>query len=288
MDGLKVVVIVSSDMSDIYFANQLKKQLNVVGILVEKEYEASRGIQKLGKALQLITKPRSLLQKIIDDLIVSDHYAVTQKIDQEQFGTESNQVNAENCRLIYTEAVNKINDKVYVNAIREMKPDVIAVSGSSILKEEILSIAPKGVLNLHGGLPQKYRGIWTTLWALFNEEPEYIGGTVHYMSKGIDDGDIIYQGRPAMVTSDNPETLYAKVVKLGIRMMIQAIKDIQNGDVVSYPQKTVGELYLTKWVTPVVLKQTWEKIERGIIPLYLQKKEERDQKVKEIMIGFFE
>ena len=39
MSVLRVVVLVSPDTSDIYFANQLLKKLNVVGAFVEQQYQ---------------------------------------------------------------------------------------------------------------------------------------------------------------------------------------------------------------------------------------------------------
>ena len=122
---------------------------------------------------------------------------------------------------------------------------------------------------MHGGLAQRYRGVWTTLWAIYNEEPEYVGATVHYVSKGIDDGNIIYQGRPEIAEDDNHETLYVKVVKLGIDLMIKAIYDIQNNRVKSYPLKAKGTLYLRNMITPEILKEVWEKIDKGFIREYV-------------------
>ena len=143
------------------------------------------------------------------------------------------------------------------------------------------------MLNLHGGLPQRYRGVWTTLWAVYNEEPEYIGATVHFVDAGVDNGEIIYQSRPVINADDNPETLYVKVVKIGIEMMIQAIIDIENDRVKSYPQKRVGNLFLGKMVTPEILSRAWKNVDKGSIREYINNKVERDRQVIELMVGKF-
>jgi len=39
MRGLRVVVVASPDLSDIYFANRLINGTNVVGVVVEKQHE---------------------------------------------------------------------------------------------------------------------------------------------------------------------------------------------------------------------------------------------------------
>jgi len=36
------------------------------------------------------------------------------------------------------------------------------------------------------------------------------------VAPGIDDGDIVYQGRPQIAAGDTPNMLYVKVVKLGV------------------------------------------------------------------------
>lgn len=166
-------------------------------------------------------------------------------------------------------------------------PDLIVVCGTSILREQVLSIPPTGVLNLHGGLSQRYRGIWTTHWALVNEEPEYVGATVHFVSRGIDDGDIVYQGRPALDGQENPESLYAKVVNLGVEMMIKAVGDVAAGTVKRYPLETMGRLYRGSMVTPEVLLKAWENTERGVIKAYLSDRESRDSLVLPLLRGRF-
>lgn len=282
--NIKVVVIVSPDMSDIYFANRLICQLNVVGVFVENQDESSPLSRKLKKAFTYAVMPWRIPGKVRSDKIFSDHYRKTYAIDVEQFGEEGKGISCSHgCKVVYTEGKNAINDPLYVNQIKALNPDVIAVSGSSILRKELISVPSLGTLNLHGGLSQKYRGIWTTLWAIYNEEPEYVGCTVHYVSEGIDDGKIIYQGRPEIDEKDDPETLYVKVVKLGSKLMVKAVRDIEKGTVKSTPPEILGKLYLIKNVTAHVLEKTWENINNGVITKYLENKKERDTRVVEML-----
>jgi folate-dependent phosphoribosylglycinamide formyltransferase PurN len=288
MEMLKIVLLVSSDESDIYFANQLIKKLNVVGVIVEKQHGYSRTLRGTVKTLlKYIIKPWLAIKKMNDywvNLRLKPYLEKARIADEKHFGAERKELFAnKNCEVIYTEGIKALNKPDYVDRIRQLQPDVICTCGCSIIKEAILSIPPKGVLNLHGGLSQRYRGVWTTHWAIYNEEPEYIGATVHYVSRGIDDGNIIYQGQPDIVAGDNPESLYAKMVKLGIEMMLKAIDNIQNNTVKSYPLKEKGSLYLDKMMTPDIHRQAWEKTEAGIISRYLEEKDVRDKKVTMMM-----
>jgi len=280
--GISVVIIVSRDISDIYFANQLIKALNVKAVFVEQQ-EADDGgrADKLRRGLKYLTGPRLIADRIKEELYGKKLRKRAEAILLNGFGEDGLKINTSGSpvKVIYTTGVNAINDDKYVKAINELAPDVIALCGASILKKPIISIPRKGALNLHGGLAQWYRGVWTTLWAIYNGEPEYVGATVHYVSEGIDDGKIIYQGRPKITAEDNHESLYVKVVKLGVALMIKAIKDIEKGTVKSRPLEMKGRLYLKKHVTAQVLREAWNKVDEGVMHSYLLDKKARDKKV---------
>lgn len=291
MSAFCVVVVVSPDQSDLYLANQLMRRLNVVSVIVENQREKPDKSSIFIKSLRLVHKPHIFFAKIYDMIAerIRRKYAAYHKPENAvDFGGEGLKINpTKDCRIVYTTGVNNINAPEYIDWLKNIKPDVIAVCGASIFKKEILDIPTKGVLNLHGGLSQKYRGLFTTEWAVYNEEPEYVGATVHYISPGIDDGDVLYQGRPDVIPSDNPNSLYVKLVKLGVDMMERAINDIKDGTVKSVPLTETGTLYLGKMFTPKLRDATWKKIRQGVISDYLKNKQARDKKVLDSMINDF-
>lgn len=284
----RVVILVSSDPSDIYFANHISKRVGVVGIVVEHQGESGGFKSKLGKLLRFVVHPRQLFKALQMRSLEKVMQQKAHEVTLQGFGAEAFELRPPpECKVVHVVGKNAVNAPGTVASIRAMQPDVIAVCGTSLLKDAILSIPPQGVLNLHGGLSQKYRGIWTTHWAVVNEEPEYIGATVHYVSPGIDDGDIIFQGRPCLDGTDNPESLYVKVVKLGIEMMVAAITDVQAGTAHRYPLEVRGRLYLGKMMAPEILQQAWSNTERGVIGDYLSDKDARDAVVIPLMRGVF-
>ncbi len=291
MNEFRIVVIVSPDRSDLYFANQLMRRVNVVGVIVEKQRQKPDKSSIFIKAIKLIHKPHVFFAKSYHVVAerIRGKYAVYNKPENVvDFGEQGLKIiPTENCNPLYTTGINNINATEYINWLKNIKPDVIAVCGASIFRKEILKIPTKGVLNLHGGLSQKYRGLFTTEWAIYNEEPEYVGATVHYISPGIDDGDVIYQGRPNIMSIDNPNSLYVKLVKLGIDIMERAINDINDNTVTSTPLTEKGTLYLGKMFTPKLRDATWKKIRQGVISDYLKNKQTRDKKVLDGMINNF-
>lgn len=284
MKDLRIVALVSDDMSDIYFANALTKNIKLAGLIIEQSFYQHNFFTRLKKAIKLLHNPFKFFQKLSYE-IQSKHFdSKALKVHQREF-RESGIVISPNsgCQVFYTKENQTLNDPSTIQIIKDLSPDLIVVCGTSVLCDEILSIPPRGILNLHGGLSQKYRGTWTTLWAIYNSEPEYIGATVHFVDKGIDTGKIVYQGRPELVPFDNPETAYAKVVKLGIKMMLKAISDIENKTIRCFSPSDTGALYTRSMLNATIIGSAWKKCREGIIADYLNHKKERDYHLTKIL-----
>lgn len=86
--------------------------------------------------------------------------------------------------------VSGINDKSTINIISKLGKTLI-VSNSGILKSEVINLPETIFLNIHASRLPQYRGMNNVEWALFENNPIYI--TIHKISRGIDEGDILYQ-----------------------------------------------------------------------------------------------
>jgi methionyl-tRNA formyltransferase len=289
MSSTRVAVIVTPDASDLYFANQLIRRVNVVGVIVETQLAKPDNTPALAKALKLWRQPRVLLGKASARIAAEARrrFAIYNQPENEpDFGEDGRRLcSVDTCATLYTPGVRDINAPENVAWLRGLNPDVVAVCGASILRDAILSVPSKGILNLHGGLAQEYRGLFTTEWAIYNEQPEYIGATVHFVSAGIDDGDIVYQGRPNMGLEDNPHTLYVKVVRLGVDMMEQAIRDVEHGTLLRTALPEKGKVYLRRMFTPDKQDATWRKLRKGVISSYLENRAARDAPVLRRMVN---
>jgi methionyl-tRNA formyltransferase len=83
-----------------------------------------------------------------------------------------------------------INDRQTIKRIRNLGKSII-VCNSGVLKDKILSLPGTIFLNIHASKLPLYRGMNNIEWALFENNPVYV--TVHRISRGIDEGDILYQ-----------------------------------------------------------------------------------------------
>lgn len=122
----------------------------------------------------------------------------------------------------------KINTEESVQKIREFAPDlIISIRYGQILRQEIINIPRRGVVNLHSGILPNYRGVLATFWTILNGDDE-IGTTLHYIEDaGIDTGKIIKISRQKL---NKKISLFENINSL-YDQGCQAIIDFINGDI---------------------------------------------------------
>ncbi len=79
------------------------------------------------------------------------------------------------------------------NDLKEaLNSDLFIVFGSSYIKGWLIKfLMKKKTINIHMGLSPFYRGSSCNFWAMYDNNPSYVGATIHYLSKGLDTGKII-------------------------------------------------------------------------------------------------
>ncbi len=129
----------------------------------------------------------------------------------------------------------------------ELKPDVIVVYGTAILKAHIFTKAKLVTLNMHTGLSPHYRGDSTLFWPVYYNDPDHLGVTVHKLVADVDGGDIVYTGRVEYQQGDGEAELFAKGVKVGTELYLKAVKEAFDGSIVYHPQDlTIGREF--RWI----------------------------------------
>ncbi|MBI5251477.1 MAG: hypothetical protein HY912_18465 [Desulfomonile tiedjei] len=134
----------------------------------------------------------------------------------------------ENARILRTRSV---NSPEVLNLVSGARPDVVVVSGVSILGNDLLDLL-RGVpiVNIHCGITPRYRGTHGAFWAVVNGDWDNVGVTVHLIDKGVDTGPIIDQENIKVDHHDNPRTLAFKQNAAGIRLVGKALSDIKPGE----------------------------------------------------------
>ena len=139
-----------------------------------------------------------------------------------------------------------INHPDVVNLARELKPDLICVFGTSLIRSDLLNAGRLGIVNLHGGLSPEYRGADCTFWALHNGEPEKVGCTLHYIDAGIDTGRLIAHISPEVREGDSELVLFWRAVQDSAVVYAEAIGRLAQGEQLGLIQSGKGRLYQVK------------------------------------------
>lgn len=136
--------------------------------------------------------------------------------------------------------VNDINHPNNIAWIRSFSPDVIFCFGwSSLLKHELLNLAPKGVIGYHPAALPDNRGRHPLIWALALGL-ESTASTFFIMDEGADTGDIISQEKIIITENDNAADLYEKMTTTALRQIEAFVPALANNSVNPVPQKKEG------------------------------------------------
>ena len=126
--------------------------------------------------------------------------------------------------------VKDINSSETLSWIKDKKPDVIFCFGwSRLLKQEILNVAPMGVVGFHPALLPHNRGRHPIIWALALGLSE-TGSTFFFMDEGTDSGDILSQEKISILPQDNAGSLYQKVTNTALGQIAKFIPMLKTGN----------------------------------------------------------
>jgi methionyl-tRNA formyltransferase len=115
--------------------------------------------------------------------------------------------------------------------VKSLEPDLIVVySMSHLLTENIFSIPKFGTVNLHYSYLPEYRGPTPVFWEYY----DYVlnpGVTIHYLDKGEDTGDIIYQKRIHIKSGEKFENVNQKLSFIGAKLISKLMKDLERRNI---------------------------------------------------------
>ncbi|HRY16204.1 MAG: formyltransferase [Candidatus Competibacteraceae bacterium] len=128
------------------------------------------------------------------------------------------------------------NHPEIVQYISELAPDFLfSFYYRCMLSPELLAIAPRGALNLHGSLLPKYRGRAPVNWAVLYGETE-TGATLHYMTAKPDAGDIVAQTAVPILPDDTAREVFDKVTVAAEMTLHNVLPALVSGTAPRLPQ----------------------------------------------------
>lgn len=254
----KVVIITGDALRHHYFVSQLRKTLDVAGVIFETKTDQTKKFASVSEDYDIATR----------------HFRLREESEEKWFGGK---INLSGIVSLSVET-GQSNSEVCFEFVQNLKPDFILLYGSSIIKNPILEAYDGKIINLHLGLSPYYRGAGTNFWPLVNGEPECVGGTIHLATLKVDAGDILYQVRPQITAGDNPHDIGNKTIAAAVAQIPAIVEAYHAGHI--QPQKqnlTEGKVFRRKDLTTQAIEQLYQNFENGLVRDFLNNREQRLQ-----------
>ncbi len=130
-------------------------------------------------------------------------------------------------RVLQPEKLSKAKDMV--EEMRQLQPDVIVmVAFGQILKEPVLTMAPMGVINLHGSVLPRYRGAAPINWSIINGETK-CGVTTMKTDAGVDTGPMLLKHEVDIDENMTAPELSEKLSHIGAPLIVETLRRLKSG-----------------------------------------------------------
>lgn len=118
------------------------------------------------------------------------------------------------------------------------EPDILfSINYWKTIEAEHIKAVNGQIINIHHSYLLKYRGRYTTSWAIMNSRKlncNFHGTTLHYITEKLDEGPIIASYKCPIEQDDTAETLFNRVEELAIEMFKENFENIINNNITSF------------------------------------------------------
>ena len=127
------------------------------------------------------------------------------------------------------------NSSLAVAQLKQWSPDLAIFTGGNILREQLLEVPRRGILNAHLALLPEIRGMSSPEWSLLCGVP--LGITVHFMDSGIDTGPILLRREFTVAADcDSLADLRNRMIAEGIELIAETVASLDRGTISPVPQ----------------------------------------------------
>jgi len=124
---------------------------------------------------------------------------------------------------------------VEVDDLLKLPLDVIfSVNYDKLIKEPLLSHPKIGIVNMHHSYNLRYRGRYSTSFAILNARKENYwkhGTTIHFIDDKLDRGKVIATESCEIKETDTSKILFERVEKLAFKLFKQHLPSILKGNI---------------------------------------------------------
>ena len=160
---------------------------------------------------------RKVMGKLVNDVLGSTRSCYSVRAVAKKYGVP------------VTEAVD-VNSEAFLEHLRDLKVElIVSISGTQFYKKPLRDQTPGGIINCHGALLPRYRGLMPSFWTLANGETEG-GVSVHFVDAKLDNGPIVVQKRYRIHKHDTLEDVMARSKDLAAEAIIECVRLIEAGN----------------------------------------------------------
>lgn len=255
MKDKKIVMLAGKDDTTNIVYNALIKEFNIISVILEepipKKIFLNRRIKKLG-----IYK---VFGQILFQIIIVPYLNIISNKRKKEI-LKTYQLVANGIPASKIIPVHSVNHPSCIDSLLRLQPDIVIVNGTRIISQSILNTINAKFINTHVGITPKYRGVHGGYWALAHNDKENCGVTIHFVDKGIDTGEIIYQKQITPTSKDNFATYPFLQLAEGIASLKKAIENTLNGTVVTRQNNMESHL----WYHPTIWQYLYNWVQKGI------------------------
>ena len=139
---------------------------------------------------------------------------------------------SENVRTLSIKSgdINRLSKQQLSSALES---DVYVVFGASYIKGWLIDfLLSRNAINIHMGVSPYYRGSSCNFWALYDNNPSYVGATLHKLSKGLDSGDMLLHCIPTLEDDDTLFDFTMRSVDIAHKALVSKIS---SGEIFKMP-----------------------------------------------------
>lgn len=153
-----------------------------------------------------------------------------------------------------------------VETLKDLAPDIMVTAAyGQILSQEVIDIAPHGIINIHGSLLPKLRGAAPIQYAVLMGL-EQTGVTILNTVRKVDAGEMILQKAIDILPYETNGELFERLSLLGADAVVEALQLIETGKAVYTPQVEEEATFCSK-ITAEREQIDWNKSSTELINL---------------------
>jgi len=143
------------------------------------------------------------------------------------------------------ERIGNPNAAEFVESVRKRSADlIVSVACPYILKEALLSLPPRGCVNIHHAPLPRYKGMMPTFWQMYHGE-KTVGVTVHLMAAKVDEGSALLQEELAIEPGETLDHLIRRSKRHGAHCMARVLRQVASNSLVPLPLDNTKSSYFT-------------------------------------------